>query len=236
MRFCEVNNCQQPVFGTDRNTNIGYCKSHQHMRTDLDHRSVLQKAVAKYKENLKNNPNPREEKIKGLGRKEKRSLRSGIEGKVRGLGNSSANIETVNKTLSKSELMKEADRLFSLFIRGRDSDKEGWVVCPLCNKRYNVEQETYSGDKIIQNGHFIKREVYSLRYSEENCKAICCYCNKNMFDYPTTGTAYLSFKKLLISELGETEVTIMEVAHRKINMLEAQQLKNIIEYYGTTNS
>lgn len=166
-------------------------------------------------------------------KKEKRSLRSGIEGKVRGLGNSTANIETVNKALSKSELMKEADRLFSLFIRGRDSDKEGWVVCPLCNKRYNIEQETYAGDKIIQNGHFIKREVYSLRYSEENCKAICCYCNKNMFDYPTTGTAYLSFKKLLISEIGETEVTIMEVAHRKINMLEAQQLKNIIDFYGT---
>lgn len=175
----------------------------------------------------------RADATKKLKPKEKRKLRSGIESKVRGLGNSTANIETVNKQMSKSELMKEADRLFSLFIRNRDSDKEGWVVCPLCNKRYNIEQETYGGDKIIQNGHFIKREVYSLRYSEHNCKAICCYCNKNMFDYPATGTAYLSFKKLLISELGETEVVIMEVAHRKINMLEAQQLKNIIEHYGT---
>ena len=34
-RQCEVENCTQPVFGTDKVTRIGYCKSHQYLRTDL---------------------------------------------------------------------------------------------------------------------------------------------------------------------------------------------------------
>jgi hypothetical protein len=33
-RTCGVDNCFQPVFGTDKNTNIGYCWKHQYHRTD----------------------------------------------------------------------------------------------------------------------------------------------------------------------------------------------------------
>jgi hypothetical protein len=36
MRTCEANDtCVSPVFGTDKNTGIGYCKLHQYLRTDL---------------------------------------------------------------------------------------------------------------------------------------------------------------------------------------------------------
>lgn len=34
MRTCSADNCNRPVFGTDKNTNKGYCSSHQWMRTD----------------------------------------------------------------------------------------------------------------------------------------------------------------------------------------------------------
>lgn len=34
MRTCQYKNCTYPVFGTDKNTNIGYCQSHQYLRTD----------------------------------------------------------------------------------------------------------------------------------------------------------------------------------------------------------
>lgn len=44
MRFC---NCGNPVFGTDKKTGIGYCKSCQWKRTDTDKRSIIQKAIAK---------------------------------------------------------------------------------------------------------------------------------------------------------------------------------------------
>jgi len=46
MRFCY---CGSPVFGTDKKTKIGYCKSHQFKRTDLDKRSIVSKALDKQK-------------------------------------------------------------------------------------------------------------------------------------------------------------------------------------------
>ena len=35
MRTCQIDTCISPVFGTDKNTGIGYCKNHQSKRTDL---------------------------------------------------------------------------------------------------------------------------------------------------------------------------------------------------------
>lgn len=49
MRFCEYNNCRQPVFGSDKKTRKGYCKSHQWVRTDIDKRSIIHKAMGKEK-------------------------------------------------------------------------------------------------------------------------------------------------------------------------------------------
>lgn len=49
MRFCEYDKCNQPVFGTDKITKKGYCRNHQTKRTDLDRRSIIQKAMAKEK-------------------------------------------------------------------------------------------------------------------------------------------------------------------------------------------
>lgn len=50
MRICEQPKCNYPVFGTDRNTRIGYCKSHQYLRTDKDKRTALQKHLDKVKD------------------------------------------------------------------------------------------------------------------------------------------------------------------------------------------
>jgi hypothetical protein len=48
MRLCT--NCKRyPVFGSDKITGLGYCKSCQHKRTDRDKRTPLQKALDKAK-------------------------------------------------------------------------------------------------------------------------------------------------------------------------------------------
>lgn len=48
MRLCS--NCHnQPVFGTDRITKLGYCKGCQYKRTDLDRRSITVKGLEKAK-------------------------------------------------------------------------------------------------------------------------------------------------------------------------------------------
>ena len=43
MRICSVENCNSPVFGTDKNTNLGYCHFHQGKRTDNKPRQYIKK-------------------------------------------------------------------------------------------------------------------------------------------------------------------------------------------------
>lgn len=136
-----------------------------------------------------------------------------------------------NKLKTKSELLREADRLFSLFIRNRDSDKNGNIACVCCSKIYNVEDKDGYGNKIVQNLHFIQRDVYSLRFDEDNCSAGCCYCNKDMNDN-VRGRAYIQYLSVMIDNLGEEAVKEMQLAHRKINKIDEQMLKTIIEHYS----
>ena len=48
MRLCE--HCKNAaVWGTDKKTKIGYCKTHQYLRTDLDRRSITVRGLEKAK-------------------------------------------------------------------------------------------------------------------------------------------------------------------------------------------
>ena len=49
MRTCSVNNCEKVVWGTDRITRLGYCRSHQYQRTDLSRKTIMQRAIEKQK-------------------------------------------------------------------------------------------------------------------------------------------------------------------------------------------
>jgi hypothetical protein len=51
MRFCEAPNCFRPVFGTDKKTRTGYCKSHQYLRTDIDKDGIVARAIKKQRKN-----------------------------------------------------------------------------------------------------------------------------------------------------------------------------------------
>lgn len=64
---------------------------------------------------------------------------------------------------------KRADKAFSVYIRQRDSDKNGLAKCITC--------PTVKPWKEMQCGHFVKRSVSLLRYDEENCNAQCAACN-----------------------------------------------------------
>lgn len=63
----------------------------------------------------------------------------------------------------RQKTIEKFDSVFSDYIRLRDSDQKGRVICPLCNaKMYR---------KYSQNMHFISRGVLMYRYDEDNCHA-----------------------------------------------------------------
>lgn len=73
------------------------------------------------------------------------------------------------KTKTRSQFIHELDSVFSYFIRLRDSDAYGNVVCPLDSSVSSFFQ--------AQNMHFISRAVLRYRRDENNCFAWCMRCN-----------------------------------------------------------
>ena len=69
---------------------------------------------------------------------------------------------------SLSTLIKQADTVFSEFIRLRDS-RGGMVKCFICGYAMPWRQS--------QNMHFIDRDQMPTRYDEMNCHAGCEECN-----------------------------------------------------------
>lgn len=162
---------------------------------------------------------------KQIDKAKKRNALRNDSGKIRSLLTSPQN----KSNASKSELLQQADTVFSNFIKNRDSSG-GSLICPGCRKPFRLDAIDKNGKKIVQCLHFIDRGVYSLRFDEDNAHAGCAYCNLDMF-LNKKGKAWKNYREFLVNKLGQAVVEEMELAHRKINMIETQQLKNIIEHY-----
>ena len=121
------------------------------------------------------------------------------------------------KDLSRKELKTKLDRVFSLYIRIRDS-KKGIVVCPLCWKKllWNSLQ--------CQNMHFVKRSNMKYRYSEENCYAGCSGCNVFL------NWNYQQYTMFMIKKFGIKKVEEM-LNDKKPYKIRDYELENLLEGY-----
>jgi len=61
------------------------------------------------------------------------------------------------------------DRLFSIYIRLRDTDENGQGYCITCGERFGYRQ--------LSCGHFVKRRHDILRWDTKNAYAQCFPCN-----------------------------------------------------------
>lgn len=158
--------------------------------------------------------------------KQKRNNAAKMAGmKLRNLAADEPDIKAKNDYKSKSELLREADRMFADYIKARDTGKDGRIYCPCCKEYFRAS------DYEVNCMHFIDRDVYFLRFDEDAAHAGHGLCNKNQH-YNPSGKEYQNFKKFLIDKMGENAVNEMELAKRKINKITEQQLKNVIEHYG----
>ena len=82
---------------------------------------------------------------------------------------SSSGTKKSSKKQSVSSLKKKADKLWSQYIRLRDSNSNGIGECITCG----VQKPWKQG----QCGHFISRSCNLLRYDEENTNFQCYSCN-----------------------------------------------------------
>lgn len=90
------------------------------------------------------------------------------------------------KKLTRSQLVKKLDTVFSQYIRLKDS-KDGIGECVTCGKQDHW--------KNLQAGHFMSRKHYSTRWDEDNVKIQCSSCNVFRYGEQYKFSLYLGKKK-----------------------------------------
>lgn len=73
------------------------------------------------------------------------------------------------KAMSISKLVKQADTLFSIYIRKKYSYDWENVMCVTCNEIAPIKE--------MQNWHFVSRRFYATRWLETNCHPQNYKCN-----------------------------------------------------------
>ena len=120
------------------------------------------------------------------------------------------------KTTGKPDLISKLDRVFSEFIRLRDS-KNGYFKCISCGRILPYEQ--------ADCGHYINRQHMSLRFNEKNCNAQCRKCNR--FDEGNIQ----GYRRGLIKKYGEKIVTLLEYQKNETKQYSSFELEVLIKYY-----
>lgn len=116
-----------------------------------------------------------------------------------------------------SSLIKELDRVFSIYIRKRDADNNGYVKCITCNK--------YAHWKDVDCGHFISRSQYGVRWDEKNCSAQCKFCNA------FRGGEQHLFGKEIDRRWGDGTADNLQVKRRFEKRLDRFELEILINFY-----
>lgn len=122
------------------------------------------------------------------------------------------------KKKTRSQLVKEADKYFSLYIRYRDGEEtpDGWYAnCITCDARKPIKE--------MQAGHFMSRRYYATRWEDLNVATQCSSCN--VFKQ---GEQF-KFGKAIDNLYGDGTADRLEKECKVIRKITTSELEQIIE-------
>jgi len=118
------------------------------------------------------------------------------------------------KQPSIKRLKKEADRVFSIYIRMR-----GKGVCFICGVRKQWKE--------MDCGHYISRNHLATRYDERNCQCSCKRCNIFM------GGNLTSFAIKLIKRYGGNILQELDTLKNKPIKMTISDYQALIDLYNS---
>ena len=126
----------------------------------------------------------------------------------------------MKKTKKKTvwSLIKKLDRIFSLYIRLKYSDKHGYCVCISCWKK-----DYY---KRMHNAHWISRGKIATRFEEDNCRPACPACNTYRPEFHIR-----QFTLWQIKRLWQKKVDELIKKWNQLKRFKTSELEELIEYY-----
>ena len=123
------------------------------------------------------------------------------------------------RKISRKNLIKKLDSVFSEYIRRKYADKNGIVKC------YTCEKKAYWKGQGNQNGHFIRRASRILRWDEDNCRPQCYACNCHRY-----GQQYI-FAQNLNKEFGYDKAAELLQKSRQLIKQADFELIELIDHY-----
>ncbi len=115
-------------------------------------------------------------------------------------------------------LKKELDRLFSIFIRTRDSDENGMGRCCTCGHPGHW--------KTMDCGHFMPRQDLNTRWDEKNCALQCGSCNG------FRGGEQLKFAEYIDARYGAGTADLLRAKARVKKRFDRHALSLMIRVYN----
>lgn len=120
------------------------------------------------------------------------------------------------KRVSRSQLVKKLDSIFSQYIRQKES-VDGMGRCVTCGDTKPWQQQ--------QNGHFYTRGRYPTRWDEDNCHIQCVACN--VFKKGN----YIAYTMYMIDRYGREYVDNLEIKSKSTAKITSVELQEMIEKY-----
>lgn len=120
------------------------------------------------------------------------------------------------KTKKKPDLKAKLDKVFSEYIRKRDTNN-GVFRCISCGKLLPYEQ--------ADCGHYINRKHMATRFDEMNCNAQCRSCNR--FDEGNMQ----GYRRGLVAEYGEQQVMLLEAKKHTFRKYSDFEYDVLIKHY-----
>ena len=121
------------------------------------------------------------------------------------------------KKSRKISLRNKADKIFSIYIRRKYANFQGYVSCYTCGKTAQWEGEG------MQCGHYVSRARMNTRYDEANARVQCYGCNVGR------GGNYPEYSVRLVRECGVEILEELTEKGDKIVKLDEKWYENIIE-------
>lgn len=118
------------------------------------------------------------------------------------------------KWKSLQTLIKEADQVFSEYVRRSEADEHGYITCLICGMRVHWKQ--------ADNAHFIDRDQMTTRYDDLNCWPTDRHCNR--FDDNHRDR----YEKALVSLIGQSEVDSLFVRSRSLRKFFPWEIEEMI--------
>lgn len=121
------------------------------------------------------------------------------------------------KVSRKTDYVKKLDKIFSLYIRLRDTLPGGLTPCISCGQYKRFDK--------MDCGHYYSRRHMATRFDEDNCHAECSQCNRFRADH------LIGYRENLLRKIGQQRFDKLAWKASQTRHWTDFELKELIKYY-----